>query len=73
MGTARLDEKGRILIPLEDRLKIGLKPGFEIEIRQEKEGLLLTPVLPPPIRVRTRRAKWGREAFLHAGEATFGS
>ncbi len=72
MGTATVDEKGRILIPLEDRQKAGLKPGVELEIRRDKNGLLLTPLLPRPVRVKAGRAKWGREAFPDAGEATFG-
>ena len=72
VGTARVDEKGRVLIPLEDRLKMGLKPGVELDTRTGKKGLLLTPVLPPPVRVKTGRKKWGKEAFLDAGEATFG-
>ena len=72
MGTAIVDEKGRVLIPLEDRRKVGLKPGVELEIRRDKNGLLLTPLLPRPVRVRSGRAKWGHEAFPDAGEATFG-
>ncbi len=50
----------------------GLKPGVELEIRRDKNGLLLTPLLPRPVRVKAGRAKWGREAFPDAGEATFG-
>ncbi len=72
MGTAIVDEKGRILIPVEDRRKVGLKPGVELEIRRDKNGLLLTPLLTRPVRVKAGRAKWGREAFPDAGEATFG-
>ena len=72
MVTAKVDEKGRVLIPLEDRLKVGLKPGVELEIRRDKNGLLLTPHLPRPVRVKAGRTRWGREAFPDAGEATFG-
>src|SRR6266699_3679576 len=72
VGTAVVDEKGRVLIPLEDRTRAGLKPGVELEISQQKQGLLLRPVTPKPIRVRASRAKWGKEAFPDAGEATFG-
>ena len=63
VGTAVVDEKGRVLIPLEDRTKAGLKPGVELEISQQKQGLLLRPVTPKLIRVRASRAKWGRKAF----------
>lgn len=72
MGIAKVDEKGRVLIPLEDRLKMGLKPGVELEITPNKEGLFLKPLLPRPVRVKARRVRWGKEAFPDAGEATFG-
>lgn len=72
MGTARVDEKGRVLIPIEDRTRAGLEPGVELEISQDKHGLHLRPVTPKPIRVKAQRVKWGREAFQDAGEATFG-
>ncbi len=71
METARVDEKGRVLIPFEDRAKAGLKPGVELEISQDKDGLLLKPVRPKPVRVKAR-SKWGKETFPDAGEATFG-
>jgi AbrB family looped-hinge helix DNA binding protein len=71
VGMARVDEKGRVLIPLEERLKAGLRPGVELEVTQEEEGLLLRPLVPKPMRVRSGR-KWGRETFPDAGEATFG-
>ncbi len=71
VGTATVDEKGRVLIPIEDREKLGLKPGVRLEVRRQREGLVLIPLLPAPVRVKARR-KWGPEAFLDAGEATFG-
>jgi AbrB family looped-hinge helix DNA binding protein len=71
VGMARVDEKGRVLIPLEERLKAGLRPGVELEVTQEQKGLLLRPLVPKPMRVRSGR-KWGRETFPDAGEATFG-
>ena len=71
VGMARVDEKGRVLIPLEERLKAGLQPGVELEVTQEREGLFLKPLVPKPVRVRSGR-KWGRETFPDAGEATFG-
>jgi AbrB family looped-hinge helix DNA binding protein len=71
VGMARVDEKGRVLIPVEERLRAGLRPGVELEVTQEKEGLFLRPLVPKPVRVRSGR-KWGRETFPDAGEATFG-
>ncbi len=71
VGIAKVDEKGRVLIPLEERMKMGFKPGVELEVTTAKEGLLLKPLLPPPVRVKAKR-KWGKETFPDAGEATFG-
>jgi len=68
---ARVDEKGRVLIPLEERLKAGLRPGVELEVLSGKEGLLLRPIIATSVRVRAGR-KWGKEAFPDSGEATFG-
>ena len=45
-GMARLDEKGRLVLPAEYRRRLGLKPGDEVAITEE-EGVL---------RVETRKA-----------------
>jgi AbrB family looped-hinge helix DNA binding protein len=45
-GTARLDEKGRLVLPAEYRRRLGLKPGDEVAITEEA-GVL---------RVETRKA-----------------
>ena len=66
-----MDERGRILIPLDDREKLGLKAGAEFELVQEDGALVLKPVISEPLRVEAKR-KWGKEAFLDSGEATFG-
>ena len=72
MGKTRMDERGRILIPLDEREKLGLKVGTEFDLFRNDGVLILKPVIPEPLRVDARRQKWGREAFLDAGEATFG-
>lgn len=72
MGKAKLDERGRILIPLEEREKLGLKVGTEINITTSDGVLILKPIIPQPIQVNASHRKWGKEAFLNAGEATFG-
>jgi AbrB family looped-hinge helix DNA binding protein len=72
MGRTKLDERGRILIPLEERQKLGLKTGTEIELVSDDGALILKPIIPEPIQVDATTRKWGREAFLDAGEATFG-
>jgi len=67
-----MDERGRILIPSEEREKLQLKPGTEFDLKIERGMLILKTVTPKPIRVQSRKQNWGAEAFLDAGEATFG-
>ena len=38
VGMARVDEKGRVLIPLEERLKAGLRPGVERSFHPARAG-----------------------------------
>jgi len=72
MGKIRLDERGRVLIPSEERERLGLKSGAEFEMVEERGVLLLKPIVSEPVRVKSRRGRWGKEAFLDSGEATFG-
>jgi AbrB family looped-hinge helix DNA binding protein len=72
VGKAKMDERGRILIPLDEREKLGLKAGVEFELVHEDGVLVLKPILPEPLRVDGSHRKWGKEAFLDSGEATFG-
>jgi AbrB family looped-hinge helix DNA binding protein len=67
-----MDERGRVLIPNEERKRLGLKPGTDFELVEEKGVLLLKPIISRPVRVKSKKRKWGREAFLDSGEATFG-
>jgi AbrB family looped-hinge helix DNA binding protein len=72
MGKAKMDERGRVLIPLDTRERLGLKAGVEFEVIREDGVLVLKPILPEPLRVDGSHRKWGKEAFLDSGEATFG-
>jgi len=72
MGKTKIDERGRILIPSEEREKLGLKSGAEFELIEERGTLILKPVIPKPLRVQSKKEKWGKEAFLDAGVSTFG-
>jgi len=67
-----MDERGRVLIPTEERERLGLKAGAEFELADERGVLLLKPVVSAPVRVKSKKRRWGREAFLDSGEATFG-
>ena len=46
-GKARLDERGRLVLPVELRRRLGLNAGDEVRISEEGEGVL---------RVESRRA-----------------
>jgi AbrB family looped-hinge helix DNA binding protein len=72
VGKAKMDERGRILIPLNEREKLGLKTGTEFDLFRENGVLVLKPILVEPLRVDGSHHKWGKEAFLDSGEATFG-
>lgn len=67
-----MDERGRILIPSQERERLRLKPGTEFELIEEKGMLLLKPIIPKPLQVQSKKQDWGKDAFLDAGEATFG-
>lgn len=72
VGKAKMDERGRILIPLNEREKLGLKAGTEFDLIREDGVLVLKPLLVEPLHVDGSHRKWGKEAFLDSGEATFG-
>jgi AbrB family looped-hinge helix DNA binding protein len=46
-GTARLDDRGRLVVPADFRHRIGLRPGDEVRMTVEADGVL---------RVESRRA-----------------
>jgi len=67
-----MDQRGRILIPLNEREKLGLKTGTEFDLLRQDGVLVLKPILVEPLRVDGSQRKWGKEAFPNSGEATFG-
>lgn len=72
MVKAKMDKRGRILIPIDERKRLGLKAGAEFDFVYEDGFLVLKPILPEPLQVDGSHRKWGKEAFLDSGEATFG-
>ena len=72
VGKTKMDERGRILIPLDEREKLGLKAGTEFDLFRKDGILVLKPLLIEPLQVNGSQRKWGKEAFLDSGEATFG-
>ena len=71
MKVVTIDKRGRITLPSEERRILGLEPGDKLEVSVEGGVIVLRPLIPKPVKVRANR-EWRREAFLEAGEATFG-
>ncbi len=65
-----LDNRGRILIPSEVRKLLGITSGSRLVVKVEAGRIILEKLPPRTKKVRAGR-KWGQEAFLDAGEATF--
>lgn len=64
-----LDDRGRVRIPQVLRSALGLVPGAKLTVAVESGEIRLQPVIER-YKIRVRR-RWGREAFLCAGEAAF--
>ena len=69
----KMDKQGRLLIPIYERKRLGLIGGIEFDLVCEGGFLVLKPILPEPLQVDGSHRRWGKEAFLDSGEATFGS
>ena len=65
-----LDERGRITIPNEIRLRYGLLPGDDLELEETENALMIRMSKKPVKRIKGSR-NWNKNAFLNAGEATF--
>ncbi len=59
-GKARLDDRGRLVLPVELRRRMGLRAGDEVSITEEADGVL---------RVESRRAA-ARALIGTAGSVT---
>ena len=53
MAKAKLDENGKVQIPLEALKKLGLKSGTEFELKQDDGVLVLKPILPKKSMVKS--------------------
>ena len=53
VGNAKMDERGRVLIPSDTREKLGLKSGTEFELVQDGGVLVLKPIMPKVKRVKS--------------------
>ena len=65
-----VDDRGRVSIPASERRKRGIRSGDKFRIKGEGKDILLECIIEEADTVSSKR-KWGKEAFLCAGEATF--
>lgn len=65
-----VDEKGRVSVPRHLRDALGLHPGEKLVATVAEGTLHLKPLAPPRRTVRARR-RWGKDAFVAAGEGLF--
>jgi len=66
-----IDERGRVTIPKSIREKYNFIPGEEFEIIDENDKIILKLLIPKQKTVKSSGI-WGKNAFLKAGESTFG-
>lgn len=65
-----VDDRGRVSISALERKRRGIKPGDKFRIKGEGKDILLECIIEEAD-TASRKHKWGSEAFLCAGEATF--
>ena len=53
MAKTKMDENGKVQIPLQTRKKLGLQSGVEFELEQDDNALVLKPILPKKSRVNS--------------------
>ncbi|MDY6765378.1 MAG: AbrB/MazE/SpoVT family DNA-binding domain-containing protein [Halobacteria archaeon] len=71
MGEIRVDDRGRITIPQHLRKKLHIKEGDTLKI-EVMNGEIRLRVKREDLKTVERDEEWSEEAFVDAGEATFG-
>ncbi|MFB1065573.1 AbrB/MazE/SpoVT family DNA-binding domain-containing protein [Natrinema sp. H-ect4] len=66
---AKVDSKGRIVLPQEVRERLGITPGTEVEIREEDGKAVVKPE-DDPERIIDRMEQLVEETSSHGGETT---
>ena len=72
MTQVKMDKGGRLLIPIKERNRLGIKAGTEFQVSADNGVLILKPALHAQLYVDAGHRNWGKEAFLDAGDSTFG-
>ena len=71
MAKAKMDENGRVQIPLEAIKKLGLKSGTEFELKQDDDVLVLKPILPKKSRTRSPPLSASEKSEIEESEKEF--
>ena len=71
-GRVTVDDRGRITLPQDVRGRLGIDAGDDLDLDVRDGEVHLRPNRPTFEPIRSNRDEWGPDAFLDAGEATFG-
>jgi AbrB family looped-hinge helix DNA binding protein len=66
---AKVDSKGRVVLPKEVRERLGITPGTEVEIREE-DGKAVVELEDDPSQIIERMERLVEEASSERGETT---
>jgi bifunctional DNA-binding transcriptional regulator/antitoxin component of YhaV-PrlF toxin-antitoxin module len=71
MVKAKMDENGKVQIPLETIKKLGLKSGTEFELKQDDGVLVLKPILPKKSGVKSPPLSASEKIEIEESEKEF--
>jgi bifunctional DNA-binding transcriptional regulator/antitoxin component of YhaV-PrlF toxin-antitoxin module len=71
MAKAKMDENGKVQIPLETIKKLGLKNGTEFELKQDNEVLVLKQILPKKSKVKSPPLSASEKMEIEESEKEF--
>ena len=73
MAKAKLDENGRVQIPVEEIKRLGWKSGTEFELKQTADVLVLKPILPKKPKVKSPPLSASEKMEIEESEKEFAS
>jgi bifunctional DNA-binding transcriptional regulator/antitoxin component of YhaV-PrlF toxin-antitoxin module len=71
MAKAKMDENGKVQIPLETIKKLGLKNDTEFELKQDNEVLVLKQILPKKSRAKSPPLSTSEKSEIEESEKEF--
>ncbi len=73
MAKAKLDENGRVQIPIEEIKRLGWKSGTEFELKHTNDVLVLKPILPKKPAVKSPPLSASEKMEIEESEKEFAS